>query len=40
LPRTDAVKTTFKQIARAYDLPTARFVALQFEHPFGAVSAW
>jgi hypothetical protein len=30
---------TFAQIRRAYGLPTARFVALQFEHPYGAVGA-
>lgn len=40
LPRTDITRTTFNQIGRAYGQPTARFVALQFEHPFGAVSAW
>ena len=36
-PSTEA---TFRQIRQAYGEPTARFVALQFEHPYGAVSAW
>jgi hypothetical protein len=40
LPRADAMKATFAQIRRAYGAPTARFVALQFEHPYGAISAW
>ncbi|MDB5455220.1 MAG: thiamine biosynthesis protein ThiJ, partial [Caulobacter sp.] len=40
LPRGDVVETTFHQIDRAYGDRTARFVALQFEHPYGAVSAW
>jgi hypothetical protein len=40
LPRANAMETTFSQIRRAYGAPTARFVALQFEHPYGAVSAW
>ncbi len=33
-------EATFAQIDRAYGERTARFVALQFEHPYGAVSAW
>ena len=40
LPRTDVMTATFNQIRRAYGAPTARFVALQFEHPYGAVNAW
>lgn len=39
-PRRDIMETTFAQIGEAYGEPTARFVALQFEHPYGAVSAW
>jgi putative intracellular protease/amidase len=33
-------EATFAQIDRAYGERTARFVALQFEHPYGAVSRW
>ncbi|WP_332772458.1 DJ-1/PfpI family protein [Phenylobacterium sp.] len=40
LPRGEAMAATFRQIDRAYGPTTARFVALQFEHPYGAVSAW
>jgi putative intracellular protease/amidase len=40
LPRADVMATTFDEIRRAYGAVTARFVALQFEHPYGAVSAW
>ena len=40
LPGPDAAAATFAQIRQAYGDPTARFVALQFEHPYGAVSAW
>jgi putative intracellular protease/amidase len=40
LPKPDAAVRTFEQIRQAYGEPTARFVALQFEHPWGAVSAW
>jgi putative intracellular protease/amidase len=40
LPGGDALQGTFNQIRRAYGPTTARFVALQFEHPYGAVSAW
>jgi putative intracellular protease/amidase len=40
LPGADALQATFSQIRRAYGPTTARFVALQFEHPYGAVSAW
>ena len=39
LPRTEVIGATFKQIGRAYGEATARFVALQFEHPYGAVGA-
>lgn len=37
LPATDAMRATFEQIGAAYGEPTGRFVALQFEHPYGAV---
>jgi hypothetical protein len=37
LPRANVMETTFDQIRRAYGAPTARFVALQFEHPYGAI---
>jgi putative intracellular protease/amidase len=37
LPGPDVMLTTFEQIRRTYGQPTARFVALQFEHPSGAV---
>lgn len=37
LPRPEAMASTFAQIRKAYGEPTARFVALQFEHPYGAV---
>lgn len=40
LLRRGAMKATFDQIRRAYGVSTARFVALQFEHPYGAISAW
>ncbi len=40
LPRGEAMSATFAQIERAYGPTTARFVALQFEHPQGAVSRW
>jgi putative intracellular protease/amidase len=40
LPGGDAMPATFNQIRQAYGPTTARFVALQFEHPYGAVSAW
>jgi hypothetical protein len=40
LPGGDALGATFDQIRLAYGAPTARFVALQFEHPYGAISAW
>jgi putative intracellular protease/amidase len=40
LPQADAMEATFDQIRVAYGAPTARFVALQFEHPYGAISAW
>ena len=38
LPGGEPMQTTFTQIHRAYGAPTARFVALQFEHPYGAIS--
>jgi putative intracellular protease/amidase len=40
LPGAEPMQRTFDQIRTAYGEPTARFVALQFEHPYGAVSAW
>lgn len=40
LPGPDAAMRTFARIQAAYGPSTARFVALQFEHPWGAVSAW
>jgi putative intracellular protease/amidase len=40
LPAPDVMASTFAQVRRAYGEGTARFVALQFEHPWGAVSAW
>lgn len=40
LPGGGAPQSTFEQIRQAYGAPTARFVALQFEHPYGAISAW
>jgi putative intracellular protease/amidase len=38
LPGPDVMRRTFAQIRGAYGAPTARFVALQFEHPDGAVA--
>ena len=40
LPGPGAAEATFEQIRGAYGEATARFVALQFEHPYGAISAW
>lgn len=40
LPRPDVAVRTFDRVRQAYGESTARFVALQFEHPWGAVSAW
>ncbi|WP_312163966.1 DJ-1/PfpI family protein [Phenylobacterium sp.] len=40
LQEPDVMEGTFDQIRAAYGEATARFVALQFEHPYGAVSAW
>jgi putative intracellular protease/amidase len=40
LPPPDVMLRTFAQVDRAYGPTTARFVALQFEHPYGAISAW
>lgn len=34
------METMFDQIRNAYGERTARFVALQMEHPYGATSAW
>ena len=35
-----AMEATLNQVRSAYGEPTARFVALQLEHPYGAVTAW
>jgi putative intracellular protease/amidase len=35
-----AMEAMFNQLRSAYGEPTARFVALQLEHPYGAASAW
>ncbi|MEW5685399.1 MAG: DJ-1/PfpI family protein [Pseudomonadota bacterium] len=40
LPAQRPMETLFGQIQAAYGPTTARFVALQFEHPWGAVTAW
>ncbi|PZQ64670.1 MAG: thiamine biosynthesis protein ThiJ [Phenylobacterium zucineum] len=40
LPERRPMETMFGQIQMAYGATTARFVALQFEHPWGAVTAW
>lgn len=40
LPAANPVGANFAAIGAAYGDPTARFVALQFEHPYGAISAW
>ena len=40
LPAPEVTASTFAQIRSAYGERTARFVALQFEHPWGAVTAW
>lgn len=40
LPGPDVAMRTFARIQAAHGPSTARFVALQFEHPWGAVSAW
>lgn len=40
LPSSTPMESTFAGIGRAYGPLTARFVALQFEHPYGAISAW
>jgi transcriptional regulator GlxA family with amidase domain len=37
LPGGDVWESTFEQIRHAYGAPTACFVALQFEHPYGAI---
>ena len=39
LPQGDAMTATFQQLRRAYGDPTARFVAVQFEHPWGLARA-
>ncbi|WP_309092297.1 DJ-1/PfpI family protein [Phenylobacterium sp.] len=39
-PVRNPTESTFGQIRTAYGELTARFVALQFEHPWGAISAW
>jgi len=40
LPRTEAMARILDQTCLAYGPSTARFVALQFEHPYAAISAW
>lgn len=40
LQAPDVMARTFADVRTAYGEPTARFVALQFEHPWGAISAW
>lgn len=40
LPAPDVMVSTFAQVRQAYGETTARWVALQFEHPWGAVSRW
>lgn len=40
LPEGAPMEAVFRQIQGAYGLTTAKFVALQFEHPWGAISAW
>lgn len=40
LQAPDVMERTFADVRAAYGEPTARFVALQFEHPWGAISAW
>ncbi len=40
LPGPDVMVRTFDAVRQAYGEATARFVALQFEHPYGAISAW
>ncbi|MFN3521159.1 MAG: DJ-1/PfpI family protein [Phenylobacterium sp.] len=37
VPGADADRATFEAIGLAYGRPTARFVAMQFEHPYGAL---
>lgn len=39
LPGPNAIEAMFAQLRRAYGEATARFVALQFEHPYGAIGA-
>ncbi|MFJ5489227.1 hypothetical protein ACIKTA_17410, partial [Hansschlegelia beijingensis] len=40
VPNSGPMASTFEPIRAAYGEPTARLVALQFEHPYGAASAW
>lgn len=40
LPASGAIEGMIDQVRTAYGQPTARFVALQLEHPYGALSAW
>lgn len=40
LPKRGPMEAVFRQIQGAYGATTAKFVALQFEHPWGAISAW
>lgn len=40
LPKSGPMEAVFRRIEDAYGVTTAKFVALQFEHPWGAISAW
>ena len=40
LPATGPIEGMIDQVRAAYGQSTARFVALQLEHPYGALSAW
>lgn len=40
LPASAAIEGMIDQVRAAYGAPTARFVALQLEHPYGALSSW
>jgi hypothetical protein len=40
VPLPQTTEAVFEQVRIAYGPRTARFVGLQFEHPYGAISAW
>lgn len=40
LPGPDVMVRTFEAVRAAYGETVGRFVALQFEHPYGAINAW